>query len=167
MVYTTSQFELFNFTVLPHDLLWLALASCIVGLTVALHSFRYFEEHSLMPITTDYGDARYFWFTKLSLSPFLRNRFRRKRSDTLSLVKFIWRRLKWTKYEYAALVEWYWQMKSEVPSEEYVPQVPHCPPQIPHELAFDWTISIVVNAWRLTYWVMLRPLKKMARNFTF
>jgi hypothetical protein len=42
-----------------------------------------------------------------------------------------------------------------------------CPPQIPHELAFDWTIPFIVIAWRLTCWVMLRSMTKSPEIWHF
>jgi hypothetical protein len=42
----------------------------------------------------------------------------------------------WMKFEYGVLVEWHWQGKIEIFEDKRVP-VPHCPPQIPHWLAWD------------------------------
>jgi hypothetical protein len=51
--------------------------------------------------------------------------------------------------EYGALVEWYWQGKTEVLGEKTVP-VPLCPPQISHRLTWDRTLASAVSGRRLT-----------------
>jgi hypothetical protein len=36
--------------------------------------------------------------------------------------------------------------------------VPFCVPQIPHDLAWDWTQATVVRSWRLTAWAVAQPV---------
>jgi hypothetical protein len=58
---------------------------------------------------------------------------------------------------WTAMVEWYWQRKTEELGEKPVP-VPLCPPQIPHGLTQVRTRASAVRGWRLTTWAMARPL---------
>jgi hypothetical protein len=58
---------------------------------------------------------------------------------------------------YGALKEWYWQAKTKVLGEKSVP-VPLCPPQIPHEVAWDWTQASEVRDLQATAWAMAMPL---------
>ena len=84
--------------------------------------------------------------------------------------------------EYGAVVEWYWQGKTEVLGEKHYTAwvvdewmsmeqwwndtavlgekpvtVSLFPPQIPHGLALDWTHACTVTGWRLTAWLMAWP----------
>jgi hypothetical protein len=43
--------------------------------------------------------------------------------------------------------------------------VPHCPPQIPHELTQAWTRTAAVGSRQLTAWAMARPLLWLCHNF--
>jgi hypothetical protein len=62
----------------------------------------------------------------------------------------------WMIHEYGALMEWYWQGKTEELGEKPVP-VPLCPPQIPHGLTRLRTQASAVGGRRLTVWAMARP----------
>jgi hypothetical protein len=53
--------------------------------------------------------------------------------------------------EYGALVEWYWQGKTEVMGGKPV-TVPLCPPQISHGLTWDGTLVSAVRGRQLTPW---------------
>jgi len=59
---------------------------------------------------------------------------------------------------YGALVEWYWQEKSEVLGEKPV-AVSLCPPQISHGLNWDRTHASALRCRRLTAQDMTGPLK--------
>jgi hypothetical protein len=50
---------------------------------------------------------------------------------------------------HGAMVEWYWQGKTEVLGEKPVP-VPLCPPKMPRELAWHQTWNPAVRSPRLT-----------------
>jgi hypothetical protein len=62
-----------------------------------------------------------------------------------------------------ATVEWYWQGKTEELGEKPIP-VPHCPPQIPHELTRARTRASAVRGQRLTTWAMARPVHAVSRR---
>jgi hypothetical protein len=57
--------------------------------------------------------------------------------------------------EYAALVEWYWQVRSEVLGEKSV-QLLLCPSQIPCGLAWDWSGPSSVSGQRLAAWALAK-----------
>jgi hypothetical protein len=57
---------------------------------------------------------------------------------------------------YGAVVEWYWQGKSEEIREKPDP-VPLCPPQIPYGLTWAGTRACTMRSWWLTTLNMARP----------
>jgi hypothetical protein len=63
----------------------------------------------------------------------------------------------WKLNGYGALLEWYWQGKSEVLGRKPAP-LPLCPLHIPHELSWRWSnVSAVINQ-LLTDWAMAWPV---------
>jgi hypothetical protein len=54
-----------------------------------------------------------------------------------------------------AMVEWYWQGKSDELGEMPVPAT-LCPPQIPDGLTWAQTLASTVRGWQLTAWAMAR-----------
>jgi hypothetical protein len=49
-----------------------------------------------------------------------------------------------------------WQEKPKYSENTY--PVPLCPPQIPHDLTWDWTLAAAVGSRRLTAWALSQPL---------
>lgn len=63
---------------------------------------------------------------------------------------------RWLNERCAEMVECYWSRKISILGEESVP-MQHFPPQIPHELVWDWTQTSTVRGWWLTTWAMTPP----------
>jgi hypothetical protein len=67
---------------------------------------------------------------------------------------------------YTALVEWYWQEKTEILGEKKTDPVSLCPPQTPHKWASGQIRFTAVRSRRLTSSSMARPSVNKSKLFT-
>jgi hypothetical protein len=133
------------------------LAEKFHGLTEKLHSLGHHRSDSDTSTrtrtgTTEHISVYYFLFIYLFIRSFIHSFYGvGLRLWTVVSNGYIFHpRMIWV---WRAMVEWYWQGKTEELGEKPVP-VQLCRPQIPHGLTRSWTQASAVTSQRLTVWVM-------------